>query len=179
MTRIVADGAAAAPITTPAAGAAPAGLVNRAAAEVLAELRMWSDRFVRGELAGDRCSLAAGERFAVTCPGVRAAGRGHAATTGELHATDRRVRVLPGGRRTAREWPFAELAAVSALGNWGGLTLVHPDGETELLVTASPQPPGWRDAAGWLKVEGAFAAGVGRLEHWLGELPRRLAADRA
>jgi hypothetical protein len=148
---------------------------NRAAAEVLAELQLWSRQFTRGELPDGACPLADGERFAVQRPGVRAAGLGHAASRGDLHATDRRARVLT-RRGTVREWTFAELADLSVLGNWGGLVIVHPGGETELLVAASPQPPTWRDAAGWLKVEAAFAADRGRLEDWLRALPHRLSA---
>ena len=149
---------------------------NPAAAQVLAELQLWSLQFARGELDGDGWLLGADERFAAERTGVRAAGLGHAAATGDLYATDRHARVLTARRRPARVWRFADLADVSVLGNWGGLVLVHPGGETELVVTASPTPPTWRDASGWLKVEGAFAAGRGRLDAWLAELPHRLAA---
>ena len=34
--------------------------------------------------------------------------------------------------------------------------------------------PTWQDAAGWLKVEAAFAAAGGRLAQWVAELPERL-----
>jgi hypothetical protein len=52
---------------------------------------------------------------------------------------------------------------------------VHPGGDTELVVTAGAEPPTWQDATGWLKVEAAFSAAAGRLEHWIAELPVRLA----
>jgi hypothetical protein len=119
-------------------------------------------------------SLAPDERFAVGLGGVRAAGRGHPSAGVVLHATDRRAVVFARGRRAVREWRLAELAAVSALGNWGGLALVHADGDTELVVSAGPGLPTWQDAAGWLKVEAAFAASGGRLAQWAAELPRRL-----
>ena len=150
---------------------------NRAAAQVLAELERWSSQFANGAVQDGNGPLAGGERFAVLRASIRAAGLGHAATSGDLYATDRRARVLTARRRTVRQWAFADLAEVTALGNWGGLVLVHPGGETELVVAASPGPPAWRDATAWLKVEAAFAAGRGRLEHWLAELPRRLSAD--
>jgi hypothetical protein len=150
---------------------------SRAAAQVLAELQRWSLPFARGELQDGAGPLAGGERFAVLRAGIRAAGLGHASRSGDLLATDRRARVLGARHQTVREWTFADLGQVTALGNWGGLVLVHPDGETELVVAASPHPPSWRDATGWLKVEGAFAAGRGRLEHWLAELPCRLSTD--
>ncbi len=177
MTRVLADGVAR--VIAPEQPAGGPLRVNRAAAEVLAELELWAERFLRGELEGHGSPMAPGERFAVARTGVRAAGGGQAATTGALHATDRRVRVLARPGATAREWPFTELADVCVLGNWGGLALVRPGGETELLVAASPQPPSWRDAAAWLKVEGAFAAAAARLEPWLGALAPRLAADGA
>lgn len=47
-------------------------------------------------------------------------------------------------------------------------------GDTELVVSVGPALPTWRDAAGWLKVEAAFAASCGRLAQWVAELPRRL-----
>jgi hypothetical protein len=182
MSRVTADGVAT-PAEVAAAGMpAPAPGSNRAAAQVLAEIELWSAQFAHGELHGgasDRYPLAAGERFAVQRPGVRAAGGGHAAISGDLHATDRRALVFGDRRRDVREWTFAELAEVRVLGNWGGLTLVYPGGDTELIVTATPQAPVWRDAIGWLKVEGAFAAGRGRLEHWRTGLPHRLAVVEA
>ncbi len=182
MSRVTADGAAT-PAPMPAAGTpAPAAGSNRAAAQVLAEIELWSAQFARGELHDDgshRYPLAAGERFAVQRPDVRAAGGGQASISGDLHATDRRALVLGDRRQDVREWRFAELADVSVLGNWGGLALVSPGGDTELIVTASFQVPAWRDAIGWLKVEGAFAAGRGRLEHWMAALPHRLAAGDA
>ena len=106
--------------------------------------------------------------------GVRAAGLGHPAAGGTLHATDRRAVVVSDRREPVREWSLRELSAVSALGNWGGLALVHADGNTELVVAVKPQPPTWQDAAGWLKVEGAFAAAGGRLAQWVADLPQRL-----
>jgi hypothetical protein len=148
---------------------------NPAAEFVLAEVLKWSLQFTRGELPDGRGPLAAGERFAAVRTGVRAAGLAHASTSGDLYTTDRRARVLAPQRRAVREWTFADLAEVSALGNWGGLVLVHPSGDTELVVSTSPQPPTWRDATAWLKVEGAFAAGRGGLDSWLTELPQRLA----
>ncbi|MGZ4193633.1 MAG: hypothetical protein ACXVRW_14370, partial [Solirubrobacteraceae bacterium] len=69
---------------------------------------------------------------------------------------------------------LAELAAVSALGNWGGLALVHADGDTELVEAIGPDPPTSHDDAGWHKVDAAFAAAGGHLSQWLAELPGRL-----
>ena len=148
-----------------------------AAERVMTEIEAWRPRFERGELrppAAGAPSLAPHERFAVNLGRVRAAGLGHPSAGGVLHATDRRAVVFGQGRRPVREWRLAELAAVSALGNWGGLALVHADGDTELVVSAGPEPPTWHDAAGWLKVEAAFAASGGRLSQWVAELPRRL-----
>ena len=54
--------------------------------------------------------------------------------------------------------------------------LVSEGGDTELVVAVAPATPTWHDAAGWLKVEGAFAAAAGRLEGWAAELPERLTA---
>jgi len=52
-------------------------------------------------------------------------------------------------RRPVREWTLRELASVSALGNWGGLALVHADGDTELVVAVSrSHPPGRTPPAG-------------------------------
>jgi hypothetical protein len=148
-----------------------------AAERVMTEIEAWRPRFERGELRppdANGSSLALDERFAVDLGRVRAAGLGHPSAGGVLHATDRRAVVLGRGRRPVREWRLTELAAVSALGNWGGLVLVHADGDTELVVAVGPEQPSWRDAAGWLKVEAAFAASGGRLAQWVAELPRRL-----
>jgi hypothetical protein len=149
----------------------------RAAERVMTEIEAWRPRFERGELCppdADGSSLAPDERFAVDLGRVRAVGLGHPSAGGVLHATDRRAVVLGRARRPVREWRLAELAAVSALGNWGGLALVHADGDTELVVSVGPEQPTWQDAAGWLKVEAAFAASGGRLAQWVAELPRRL-----
>jgi hypothetical protein len=151
--------------------------MNAAAESVLGEIERWRPRFERGELrpsTAGRPALAPDERFAVHVGGVRAAGMGHPAAGGVLHATDRRAVVLDRGRQLVREWSLSELASVSALGNWGGLALVHADGDTELVVAVKPELPTWQDAAGWLKVEGAFAAAGGQLPEWVAELPRRL-----
>jgi hypothetical protein len=150
--------------------------MNAAAERVLVEIERWQPRFERGELrpsTSRRPPLAPDERFAVHVGGVRAAGRGHPAAGGVLHATDRRAVVLYRGSQV-REWSLCDLAAVSALGNWGGLALVHADGDTELVVAVKPEMPTWRDAAGWLKVEGAFAAAGGQLGQWVADLPQRL-----
>lgn len=148
-----------------------------AAESVMTEIEAWRPLFERGELQppdGGRPTLDPHERFAVDLGQVRAAGLGHPTAGGVLHATDRRALVLGDGRRPVREWRLAELASVSALGNWGGLALVHADGDTELVVSAGPDMPTWRDAAGWLKVEAAFATAGGRLSQWVAELPERL-----
>jgi hypothetical protein len=147
------------------------------AAQVMNELEAWRPRFERGELRPPmpgRPGLAPDERFAVEVGRVRAAGLGHRAAGGMLHATDRRAVMLGRGRRPVREWRLADLTAVRALGNWGGLTLVHAGGETELVVAVGPSGPTLTDAAGWLKVEAAFAAAGGRLSQWAADLPGRL-----
>jgi hypothetical protein len=148
-----------------------------AAEQVLVEIERWRPRFERGELRPSTSRpppLAPDERFAVHVGGVRAAGRGHPAAGGVLHATDRRAVVLQRGSHPVREWSLCDLAAVSALGNWGGLALVRADGDTELVVAVKPELPTWQDAAGWLKVEGAFAAHGGHLGQWVADLPQRL-----
>ncbi len=160
------------------------GNVNPTARKVLGELEQWRTRFERGELepvgnGRSPLALAANERFAVHVSAVRAAGLGHPTAGGSLHATDRRVVLLDPRSRPVREWTLRELAAVSALGNWGGLALVHDGGDTELVVAAGPGRPTWQDAAGWLKVECAFAAAGGRQSQWLAELPRRLTVTGA
>jgi hypothetical protein len=150
------------------------------AERVLSEIEAWWPRFERGELRppiSGRPLLAPGERFAVDVGRVRAAGLGHPAAGGVLHATDRRALVFDVALEPVREWDLAELASVSALGNWRGLAIVHPGGDTELVVAVEPSPPTWRDAAGWLKVECAFAAARGRLAPWVAKLPERLTAD--
>jgi hypothetical protein len=147
------------------------------AEQVMTELAAWRPRFERGELRPSmpgRPSLAPDERFAVDVGRVRAAGLGHPAEGGVLHATDRRAVMFGRGRRPVREWSLADLASVRALGNWGGLTLVHTGGDTELVVAVGPSLPTWQDATGWLKVEAAFAAAGGRLSQWVAELPQRL-----
>lgn len=144
---------------------------------LVSELAAWRRRFERGDLRPampDRPTLAADERFAVEVGRVRAAGLGHRAAGGMLHATDRRAVMLGRGRRPVREWRLGELSAVRALGNWGGLTLVHAGGDTELVVAVGPAAPTWEDAVGWLKVEAAFAAACERLSQWADELPERL-----
>ena len=151
--------------------------MNPSAEWVLEEMEQWRLRFERGELipAGNgRPALAPDERFAVHVGDVRAAGLGHPSARGTLHATDRRAVVFGDRRRPVREWTLRQLASVSALGNWGGLAVVHADGDTELVVAVKPQPPTCQDAAGWLKVEAAFAAAGGQLGQWAAELPRRL-----
>jgi hypothetical protein len=148
------------------------------AAQLMSDLAAWRPRFERGELRPampERPALAPDERFAVEVGRVRAAGLGHRAAGGTLHATDRRAVMLGRGRRPVREWRLADLTAVRALGNWGGLTLIHAGGETELVVAVGPSVPALGDAAGWLKVEAAFAAAQGRLTQWMAELPERLA----
>jgi hypothetical protein len=148
---------------------------------VLDELDAWRPRFERGELEATSNGrpappTATGERFAIAVHGIRAAGLGHPSSPGALHVTDRWARVLGDDPRPAREWRLTELECVSALGNWRGLTLVRAGGETELVVAVTDETPTWQDAAGWLKVEGAFAAAAGRLAGWAAELPARLTA---
>jgi hypothetical protein len=148
-----------------------------AAQTVMTEIEAWRPRFERGELrppGAGRPSLAPDERFAVDVGRVRAAGLGHPTAGGVLHATDRRAVVLGRGPRPVREWKLAELAAVNALGNWGGVALVHADGDTELVVAVGPDRPTWQDAVGWLKVEAAFASAGGQLSQWVADLPQRL-----
>jgi hypothetical protein len=134
----------------PRPGAPPA--LNSAAQWVLGEMELWRPAFERGELAPsarDAPPLRSGERFAVQLPTVRAAGLGLPATAGSLFATDHRA-VISGDRsRPPREWAHHDLCAVDL--------------------------PSWQDAAGWLKVEAAFAAAAGRLDAWMGQLPQRLA----
>jgi len=148
------------------------------AEQLLSDLEAWRRRFEHGELRPampGRPLLATDERFAVDLGQVRAAGLGRRAAGGILHATDRRLVVLGRGQHPVRTWRLTHLAAVRALGNWGGLTLVHGSGDTELVVSAGPEPPTWQDAAGWLKVEAAFASASGCLAQWAAELPERLA----
>ena len=147
------------------------------AERVMTEIEAWRPRFERGELRpsiSGRPALAPDERFAVDVGRVRAAGLGHPAAGGVLHATDRRAVMFDVGLVPVREWGLTDLAAVSALGNWRGLAIVHADGDTELVVAVDPRLPTWQDAAGWLKVEAAFAAAGGRLSQWVAELPERL-----
>jgi hypothetical protein len=149
------------------------------AERVLTEIEAWWPRFERGELRPPitgRPLLAPDERFAVSIGRVRAAGLGHPSAGGVLYTTDRRALVFDVGLEPLRAWPLTGLAAVSALGNWRGLTIVHPGGDTELVVAVEPSPPLWEDAASWLKVECAFAAAHGRLGRWVAELPERLTA---
>jgi hypothetical protein len=151
------------------------------AERVMTEIEAWRPRFERGELrppAAGCALLEPRERFAVDVGRVRAAGLGHPSARGVLHATDRRAVVLDGGEEPVREWCLTDLASVSTLGNWGGLTIVHADGDTELVVAVGPELPTWEDAAGWLKVEAAFAAAGGRLSQWVAQLPQRLALAR-
>jgi hypothetical protein len=147
------------------------------AERVMTEIEVWWPRFKRGELrpsTSGRPSLAPHERFAVDVGRVRAAGLGNPAAGGMLHATDQRALMFDVGVEPVREWALADLASVSALGNWRGLAIVHATGDTELIVAVGPSLPTWQDAAGWLKVEAAFAAARGRLAHWVAELPERL-----
>jgi hypothetical protein len=151
------------------------------AERVMTEIETWRPRFERGELRppiSGRPSLAPDERFVVDIGRVRAAGLGHPAAGGVLQATDRRALVFDVRLEPVREWRLADLASVSALGNWGGLAIVHADGATELVVGVGPSLPTWRAAAGWLKVEAAFAASSGRLSQWVAELPQRLTVAR-
>ena len=115
------------------------------------------------------------EHFVVRVDGVRAAGLGMAGAAGSLSVTDRRALITDPRGAPLREWALADLAAVNALGNWGGVALVHTGGEMELVVSADPGRPGWEQAAAWLKVEAAFAASADRLAEWLSDLPERLA----
>ncbi len=144
---------------------------------VMTEIETWWPRFKRGELRpsiSGRPALAAAERFAVDVGRVRAAGSGNPAAGGVLHATDRRAVMFDVGLEPVREWALADLHSVSVLGNWRGLAIVHADGDTELVVAVGRSLHTWRDAAGWLKVEAAFAAAGGHLSHWVAELPERL-----
>ncbi|HWE11772.1 MAG TPA: hypothetical protein VG325_20660 [Solirubrobacteraceae bacterium] len=178
MSRLTADSTTGAAAVVIAETAAPPPTLNPAAQRVLAEIALWCPAFAGGELRpadGGPPSPAPGERFAGLRMGVRAAGLGHPSASGTLHVTDRRAIVLSERSEPLREWAFGDLTDVSALGNWGGLALVHPSGDTELVVTAGPEPPTWQDATGWLKVEAAFSAAGGRLELWMAELPLRLA----
>lgn len=149
------------------------------AQRVVSEIEAWSPRFQRGELRppiSGRPRLAPGERFAVDIGRVRASGLGRPTAGGVLHATNGRALVYGVGLEPIREWSFSDLGSVSALGNWRGLAIVHPGGDTELVVAVEASTPTWEDAAGWLKVECAFAAARGRLAQWVAELPERLAA---
>jgi hypothetical protein len=144
---------------------------NGVAHRVLGELEAWGPRLQRG--AADDGA----ERFAVRVDGVRAAGLGHPGATGTLSVTDRRALLTGPDGEPLREWALADLDSVTALGNWGGIALVHAGGEMELVVSARSDRPGWEEAAGWLKAEAAFAAAADRLAEWLSELPERLTAD--
>jgi hypothetical protein len=147
------------------------------AERLMSEIEAWRPRFERGELRSaisGHPSPAPGERFAVEVGAVRAAGLGHPAAGGVLHTTDRRAVVFGSGLEPVREWSLTDLAAVRALGNWGGLAIVHTGGDTELVVAVGGERPTWQDAAGWLKVEAAFAAASGCLAQWVAALPRRL-----
>ncbi|HEY2439792.1 MAG TPA: hypothetical protein VGI07_06160 [Solirubrobacteraceae bacterium] len=178
MSRLTADHPSAAAGVVIAESVPPPRALNPAARRVLAEIEQWCPAFARGELhptGGRPPFLAHGERFAGHRMGVRAAGLGHPSAGGTLHVTDRRAMMVSELSEPLREWVFCELTEVNALGNWGGLALVHPGGDTELVVTAGAEPPTWQDATGWLKVEAAFSAAAGRLEHWMAELPVRLA----
>jgi hypothetical protein len=151
------------------------------AERVMTEIEAWRVRFERGELRppiSGRPLLAPTERFAVDVGRVRAAGLGNPAAEGVLHATDRRALMFDVGLAPVRKWRLADLASVSALGNWRGLAIVHANGDTELVVAVGPAAPTWRDAAGWLKVEAAFAVADGRLSEWLAALPERLTLAR-
>jgi hypothetical protein len=152
------------------------------AERVMTEIEAWRPWFERGELRSPAAGcplLEPHERFAVDVGGVRAAGLGNPSARGVLHATDRRAVVFDGDEEPVREWCLTDLASVSALGNWGGVAIVHADGDTELVVAVGPGLPTWEDAAGWLKVEAAFAAAGGRLSQWVAELPQRLTLARA
>lgn len=152
------------------------------AERVMSEIEAWWPRFKRGELRpsiSGRPALAPQERFAVDVGRVRAAGLGNPAAGGVLQATDRRALMFDVALEPVREWALADLGSVSVLGNWRGLAIVHADGETELVVAVEPSLPTWQDAAGWLKVEAAFAAACGRLSQWVGALPERLMVVRS
>lgn len=173
----VAYGAPAPTLTPAPRPLRPPGL-NPAAQRVLAEIELWCPLFASGELVPEvagRPALAPRERFAVHLGEVRAAGRGHAPATGALHATDRRAVIVGEDGEAVRDWALDSVGAIQALGNWGGIAIVHETGDTELVVAAKPELPSWRDASGWLKVEAAFAAAGRRLEPWLADLPHRLA----
>lgn len=147
------------------------------AERAMTEIEAWWPRFKRGELRpaiSGRPVMAPGERFAVDVGRARAAGLGNPAAAGVLHATDRRVLMFDVGLEPVRKWTLADLDSVSVLGNGCGLAIVHPGGDTELVVAVAGALPTWQDAAGWLKVEAAFAAAGGRLSHWVAELPERL-----
>jgi hypothetical protein len=105
---------------------------------------------------------------------VRAAGLGNPAAGGALYVTDRRALMFDVGPAPVRAWTLADLDSLSVLGNWRGLAIVHAHGDTELVVSVESTLPTWQDAAGWLKVECAFAAAGGRLTQWMAELPERL-----
>ena len=147
------------------------------AERVMAELEAWWPRFESGELRPPifgRPSMTRGERFAVDVGRVRAAGLGNPAAGGALYVTDRRALMFDVGPAPVRAWTLADLDSVSVLGNWRGLAIVHAHGDTELVVSVESTLPTWQDAAGWLKVECAFAAAGGRLTQWMAELPERL-----
>lgn len=147
------------------------------AKQVMTDIEAWWPRFERGELRppiSGRPSLSSCERFAVDVGRVRAAGLGNPTAGGALYVTDRRALMFDVGPKPVRAWSLAELESVSVLGNWRGLAIVHADGDTELVVGVASSLPTWRDAAGWLKVEAAFAAAGGRLARWVAELPERL-----
>ncbi len=144
---------------------------------VITDIEQWRPRFERGELhppISGRPSLAPGERFAVDVGRVRAAGLGNPTAEGALYVTDCRALVFGVGPEPVRAWRLAELESISVLGNWRGLAIVRAGGDTELVVAVESSSPTWRDAAGWLKVEAAFAKARGRAAQWVAGLPERL-----
>lgn len=167
----------------PATLAAPTGplrspALNPAARRVLDEMELWWPVFAHGELVPDVAGtpgLRPGERFAIGVGDVRASGLGQPPVVGALHVTDHRAVVVDTDMVAVREWDLDRVAAVNALANWGGVAVVHPTGDTELIVSARWEMPSWRDAPTWLKVEAAFAAAGGQLEPWVEDLGRRLA----
>ena len=147
------------------------------AERVMTDIETWWPPFERGELrppVSGRPALAPGERFAADVGRVRASGLGNPTASGALYVTDRRALMFDVGPDPVRAWSLPELESVSVLGNWRGLAVVRTDGDTELVVSVESSLPTWRDVAGWLKVECAFAASRGRSTRWMAELPERL-----
>ncbi|MCW2678904.1 MAG: hypothetical protein JWM62_305 [Frankiales bacterium] len=158
---------------------------------LLERVQQWAPRFAAGTVRNWTLlspSLREGERFGAKLNSIGISqvpsadplsGVDHRAdVAGLAYGTSQRL-IIANGRTIRRTWEWAELEEVVVLQGFVGVVLRTPDGAAHAVHQVKlhydplkPQP--YVTAAGWVALEGCFAASQDRLDAWLERLPARV-----